>query len=61
MGPAFEWHADEAIDTPALWECNDCGLLCLKGDELCGECYREQQNREFWEELHPEARCPPRE
>jgi hypothetical protein len=43
------------------WPCNDCGLPCLKGDELCGTCYEKEQREKEWELMHPELRCPPRE
>ncbi len=43
------------------WPCNDCGLPCLKGDELCGGCYEKERRSEEWESMHPETRCPPRE
>lgn len=43
------------------WPCNDCGLPCLKGDELCGPCYEKQCRDEESEAMHPEWRCPPRE
>ena len=45
----------------ATWPCNDCGLPCLKGDELCGACYEKERRAEEWEAMHPEWRCPPRE
>jgi NMD protein affecting ribosome stability and mRNA decay len=44
-----------------MWGCNDCGKPCPKFDELCHACYEDMIAREEWEELHPEARCPPRE
>lgn len=33
-------EAEAEMDT---WPCNDCGLDCLKGDELCGPCYEKQR------------------
>jgi hypothetical protein len=41
--------------------CNDCGALIPKADQLCGKCRKEEIDREDWELLHPEARCPVRE
>ena len=46
---------------PGTWRCNDCGLPCLEGDELCGWCYEKQARAEEEEAMHPEWRCPPRE
>lgn len=43
------------------WPCNDCGLPCLKGDDLCGPCYEKKRRDEYEEAMHPEHRCPPRE
>lgn len=50
---------EETGDT--LAPCNDCGLLTLSSNELCGPCHQEQLDRERWELMHPENRCPPRE
>lgn len=53
---------DAEVDARAeTWPCNDCGLPCLKGDELCGPCFEKQSRAEEWEAMHPENRCPPRE
>lgn len=41
--------------------CNDCGRLTFVENLLCGPCYQEQLDKEEWEMLHPEFRCPPRE
>lgn len=43
----------------ALDRCNDCGVLVYVGDELCGACFKQQIDCEFWESL--EERWPPRE
>jgi len=37
-----------------LEQCNECGVLVLFGDDLCGHCYREQLSHEEWESLHYE-------
>lgn len=43
------------------WPCNDCGAQIPKGIELCPSCAKKIDDAERWEQLHPEARCPPRE
>lgn len=43
------------------WPCNDCGVPCPQGDELCGPCYENARRAEESEAMHPEWRCPPRE
>jgi len=59
--PAIPEAEPQAESEAETWPCNDCGLPCLKGDELCGPCYEKKQRSEEWDLLHPEARCPPRE
>ncbi len=44
-----------------LAPCNGCGTPTLKSNVLCGPCYEAERQREEWEALHPETRCPPRE
>ncbi len=44
-----------------LDRCNECGILVVWTDELCGPCYDLEQREREWEAMHPEARCPPRE
>jgi len=63
------WAVYDATVTPFCFEedgtplnrCNDCGVLVIQGDELCGHCYEEQRRAEEWDAMHPELRCPPRE
>jgi uncharacterized OB-fold protein len=45
----------------ALDRCNECGVLVLYGDELCGPCHEQRMREEEWDAMHPELRCPPRE
>ena len=59
-GFVTEEEALEIADNET-WPCNDCGLPCLKGDELCGPCYEKHVIAEREEAIHPEWRCPPRE
>ena len=56
--PFWPTYSDEAqyfVD-----RCNECGVIVLYEDELCGPCLREAVDREYYEQL-TEERCPPRE
>ncbi len=44
-----------------LHYCNECGVLIAIYNQLCYPCYEKEQDRDEWERLHPEVRCPPRE
>ncbi len=48
-------------DGTPLNRCNDCGVLVLHSDELCGPCYEDEYRAKEWDAMHPELRCPPRE
>ncbi len=48
-------------DGTPLNRCNECGVLVLHSDELCGACYEDEYRAKEWDAMHPELRCPPRE
>ena len=41
-----EEERERREEVPETWPCNDCGLPCLKGDDLCGPCYEKQRRDE---------------
>jgi hypothetical protein len=53
--------ADWEPDGEDEWPCNDCGIAIPRGEDLCSICRHRLDVEEYWNALHPESRCPPRE
>lgn len=57
--PPF-WPTFTEEDGWPIDRCNECGVIVLYDDLLCGPCLQKEIDQDLWDQL-TEVRCPPRE